>query len=955
MTIANQLTAGQNVVIRDEEWLIKNVDPDTVGEGKLLTCEGISSLVQGVEGKFHTSIDTDIELLDPKKTRLIADKSPQFLNSRLFIESHLRRTVVNDDKIRVGHKAAMRLEEFQLVPAQEALKQSRQRILIADSVGLGKTLEAGILVSELMARGHGRRILVIALKSMLAQFQKEFWARFAIPLTRLDSQAIQRIQTHIPANHNPFLQYEKSIISIDTLKGNDRYRRYLETAYWDIIIIDEAHNVAKRGGTQSQRSKLAELIADRSDTLIMLSATPHDGSARSFASLMNMLDPTAIADPDKYEKADYSNKRLVVRRFKTNLRKLTGQIMPDADYFNMNCRASDAEEQVFSKIVELRDVQDSLQQLGVEKGFLSSPAACLESVSNRLRTLDKNDTQVPDTRESEMAVLTELRTLLTRFNTADFSKYQFLLNEFKNEHSNLYWRPTANDRLVIFTERIATKNFLSERLSVDLGLEKNEITTASGEQSDTELQRVVDDFGNAAKPVKLLVCSDVAAEGINLHFQCHRLIHFDLPWSLMTYTQRNGRIDRYGQDKKPLIAQLVTRTKNSKIAGDVRILELLQKKSRQAEENIGDPALLMGMHDSQAEEAAVEKIVLGGSSEEELDAITIGEKSEGESLLETFLSKEPLYFTPKNVVDARSVFKSDFDYCLSAIGKIRQDTKEIEIEISEYEENFRLKTPSELRYRLRRLPREVQPSEDNPWLTFTSNVQQMMNAIELGMYVGEDTWPNVHYLWRLSPVMDWLNDRMRVLYHRNEAPIVTLQQPMMASDHHIFIVAGSFPNQRSQPLVFQLAAVEFRDGQNAVVRIPDDVPQWQALRREQLVNHDEVERHVVGHIQGFVEAAILEATKHFVFISKQHQKELNENLDMQLNELAELERRQIALIEEKYQSSNRPERIRTHERSKDLAEVEAKFDRFAEWVQKSMTLSERPALRLLCVMTGGRS
>ena len=177
------------------------------------------------------------------------------------------------------------------------LARPRQRILIADAVGLGKTLEAGVLVSELIARGRGRRILVLAVKSMLTQFQKEFWNRFTIPLTRLDSIGIQRVRSRIPANHNPFYYYDKAIISIDTLKQDSEYRVYLEQAYWDIIVIDEAHNVADRG-SRSQRNRLARLLSRRSDTLIMLSATPHDGRARSFASLVNMLDATAIADPE---------------------------------------------------------------------------------------------------------------------------------------------------------------------------------------------------------------------------------------------------------------------------------------------------------------------------------------------------------------------------------------------------------------------------------------------------------------------------------------------------------------------------------------------------------------------------------------------------------------------------------------------------------------------------------
>ena len=122
------------------------------------------------------------------------------------------------------------------------------------------------------------------------------------------------MRNRIPTNHNPFHYFDKTIISIDTLKQDIEYRHHGKRTV-GYCVIDEAHNVAERG-TSSLRSKLAKLLAGRSDTLIMLSATPHDGKAESFASLMNMLDPTAIANPKEYEYADFADKNLVVRRFK---------------------------------------------------------------------------------------------------------------------------------------------------------------------------------------------------------------------------------------------------------------------------------------------------------------------------------------------------------------------------------------------------------------------------------------------------------------------------------------------------------------------------------------------------------------------------------------------------------------------------------------------------------------
>jgi SNF2 family DNA or RNA helicase len=265
---------GSRVVIRDEEWLIRRVDPAADG-GWLLNCDGVSELVQGQSPLFLTELEEDIEVLDPAKTELVPDDSPTYNAAILYLESHRRRSVANDEKIHLGHRGVMNLVPYQLDPALQALRQPRSRILIADAVGLGKTMEAGVLATELIQRGRGERILVVTQKAMLTQFQKEWWSRFSIPLVRLDSVGLARVRNRIPANHNPFNYFDRSIISVDTLKSNLEYRNYLENAWWDVIVIDECQNVAARAGETglSRRARLAKLLATRSDTLILLSAT----------------------------------------------------------------------------------------------------------------------------------------------------------------------------------------------------------------------------------------------------------------------------------------------------------------------------------------------------------------------------------------------------------------------------------------------------------------------------------------------------------------------------------------------------------------------------------------------------------------------------------------------------------------------------------------------------------
>ena len=286
-------TPGTRVVVRDAEWIVRRVDH--APGGYQIVCDGVSELVRGREAVFLTALEPTIQVLDPAETKLVPDDSAQFADSILYMESQLRQAVPNDSEIHVGHTAAMDCVDYQLDPARQALARPRQRILIADAVGLGKTLEAGVLVSELISRGRGRRILVLAVKSMLTQFQKEFWNRFTIPLTRLDSIGIQRVRSRIPTNHNPFYYYDKAIISIDTLKQDAEYRTYLEQTSWDIIVIDEAHNVADRGTASQRIANERKLFTEiHHHTAFSINIYGNEAAEPRFDHIANLYAPATV-------------------------------------------------------------------------------------------------------------------------------------------------------------------------------------------------------------------------------------------------------------------------------------------------------------------------------------------------------------------------------------------------------------------------------------------------------------------------------------------------------------------------------------------------------------------------------------------------------------------------------------------------------------------------------------
>ena len=964
---------GSRVVVRDAEWVVRRVDLGPDG-GRQLVCDGISELVREREAVFLTQAEPTIEVLDPARTCLVADDSPHFADSRLYMESLLRQAVPSDTRIHAGHLGAMDPVDYQLDPARQALRQPRQRILIADAVGLGKTLEAGVLVSELIARGRGRRILVLALKSMLTQFQKEFWNRFTIPLARLDSIGIQRVRRRIPTNHNPFHYYDKSIISIDTLKQDAEYRTYLEQAYWDVIVIDEAHNVADRG-TGSLRSRLARLLARRSDTLIMLTATPHDGKARSFASLVNMLDATAITDPDDFAPDDFRGKGLVIRRFKKDIRHHVRDAFRDRTTFRRRFSVSATEESAYEALlgVQVAKAGPALSQrrrdlflVTLEKALFSSPAACVATVEKRIRRREreieergKAGATVGDRAlAAEVASLRTLRDALAAIGPGDYAKYQALLEAIRGGQP-FRWKATgkgaAEDRMVVFTERIETLHWLRERLEEDLGLRNSQIAVLHGTMSDVDQQRVVEDFGNAKRPVRLLLCSDVASEGINLHYHCHRLIHFDMPWSLMVFQQRNGRVDRYGQTREPKIVYLVAESANETIRGDVRILQILEQKDDQAYKNIGDPSAFMGVHDVQAEEEITAKAIAEGEEATHFDARLRPKSNEGEDLLALFLGTAPTGTTglPLEAPTAASppplplsLFPDDLTYCEKALSRLRRQHPGLNFQVDTGSGTLVFDAPDDLRHRFAQFPREVAPEH---WRFRLTTDRHAMGEAMAESRRHETAWPKVHYLWRLNPVVGWLNDRMLAAFGRHEAPVMT-GVPSLADDEAVFVLSGVVPNRKSHPLVHEWVAVTFRGADMHGIERFEEL-----LKRTRLAEQPVPNRGVVpelARLQDLLPDAVERARTWMDDRRRAFEKHVDEKLNSELEALEALRRRRLEQLELKLDQSRRGEEFKERLRSTGEQQIEQVFDDYLGWVQETMTLERQPYIKVVGVLVG---
>lgn len=936
---------GMRTIIRDEEWMVKKIETNSLGN-KTLHCIGISPLVKDWKAIFLTDLE-EIQIVNPTEVKLIPDTSPFYKRTLLYLESQWRQKIPTDANLHVGHRAAMDLMPYQLDPTKLALKSPRQRILIADTVGLGKTLEAGILMSELIARGKGKRILVVTVKSMMTQFQKEMWNRFTIPLVRLDSNKIQKIRASLPSNYNPFFYYDKTIVSIDTLKRDVEYRTHLENAYWDIIVIDEAQNVAERGDHQAQRSRLAKLLADRSDTMIMLSATPHDGRAKSFASLMNMLDPTAIADPENYTKEDI--KGLCIRRFKKDVKDQVSGSFLERNITLERCHASVREEQSYDIFADMQLEMDlgksrgtgQLFKTSLEKSLFSSPAACIKSIDARLKKLYKKYS-ADDIKDIKL--LEELRDSLLKITPKDFMRYQKLLYLLNSKE--YAWNPIdTGDRVVIFTERIETMKYLAEHLREDLGLKANAIQEISGGMSDAEQQRIVEEFGRTESPIRVLVASDVASEGLNLHYLSHRMIHFDIPWSLMVFQQRNGRIDRYGQKKRPDIRYMLIESDNKRIKGDMRIIEILVTKEEQALKNIGDPALLLGKFSIEDEELVVADAIENGSDETAFsDTLDAGEDEFDpfEALMAAAGETEEVE-SESDIVTDDTLF-SDIDYLSNALSYLNQK-ENLPVQKLQTVSGLDIKITDDMRRRLSALvPDEALPEGDTLRVSDDKKFCMEMMRESMQNNMAETAWPKTQYLWPLHPILSWVNDKAGLLYGRGEAPIMGIPG-MLDEGELIFVVAGSIPNLKSTPLVDEWFGLLYRNGKCVKTLTMDEVIQKTKISNMSIPNTKSIGEIEVSTANNLRESVVVQAKAYLENCYKNYENKISPMLNEELDKLADLETRH----KEYYQTTlfDKERKLQEKERS-----VEVLFNQFADWVTETLTIQNNPYIRIVTVLMG---
>ena len=459
--------------------------------------------------------------------------------------------------------------------------------------------------------------------------------------------------------------------------------------------------------------------------------------------------------------------------------------------------------------------------------------------------------------------------------------------------------------------------------------------------SDVEQQEIVENFGRTESPVRILVASDVASEGLNLHHLSHRMIHFDIPWSLMVFQQRNGRIDRYGQKARPDIRYMLIQSENKRIKGDMRIIEILIEKEEQAQKNIGDPSMLMGKFNIEEEELVVSEAI-----EKSLDATSF------ESVLETQEEEfNPFEMFMKEAegdsVKVEKVYDetlfTDKEYLEHALTFLNKDEKHPFTKM-ETVSGIKVQLNDEMKRRLSALMPE-EAIKDKDTLSLSDDKAFCMKEISRSMQnnLEEAAWPQTQYLWRQHPILQWVNDKAGLLYNRGEAPVIGLNQDL-SKDEAIFIVSGSIPNNKSTPLIDEWFGLYYKAGHFEKVLKMEDVLSKTHLTRE-LPNTGALEESKVKELSTLLSDVVTQAKNNLEKFYNEYQKESDIQINEELDKLDSLRAKKMDYQRSLFEDDERFQ-------SEAERKVNKIFDEFCNYVKDSLTIKDNPYIKVVAVVAG---
>jgi superfamily II DNA or RNA helicase/DNA-binding transcriptional regulator YiaG len=669
--------AGQIVGVRQRLYLVEQVvSPVNPSDSTLVQLSCVDDDAQGQPLEVLWEQELDAEVLSGEAWESIAARGFDPAKHFAAYLNTLRWNCVTstDPKLlQSPFRAGIRLDAYQLEPLRKALLLPRVNLFIADDVGLGKTIEAGLIARELLLRKKVRDIVVACPPSMLLQWREELDSRFGLHFEILDKDYIQSVRRERGFGVNPWTTNSRFLIS---------HRLLIDEAYaspladWlgtfragSLLILDEAHHAAPASGQRyaidSQITRAVRDLAQRFEHRLFLSATPHNGHSNSFSALLEILDPQRFCRGVKVGKKMLDD--VMVRRLKEDLREIVGGF-PKREVVQEDIEGlpSDAPElrlvalldeyrQLREKrlSVETRKVQTASGLLicGLQQRLFSSIDAFARTLRVHRKTVlrqweaFRSQNPVPaaipayrvellgrgvgsdDDRsllsEAELALEEEAEVASVSAATAGstdseaarelFTKEQALLEEMAELAEASRALPDArvkkliewikknmcpalstpgaqwnSIRIILFTEYDDTKRYLQQQLTAalfgsDRAEERIAIFHGPTPVSEREVIKTAFNSDPSKNPLRILIATDAAREGLNLQAHCWNIFHFDVPWNPSRMEQRNGRIDRKLQPNPVVYCRYFFYRQRP----EDRVLAALVRKTKTIREELG--------------------------------------------------------------------------------------------------------------------------------------------------------------------------------------------------------------------------------------------------------------------------------------------------------------------------------------------------------------------------------
>ncbi|WP_233864647.1 DISARM system SNF2-like helicase DrmD [Paraburkholderia adhaesiva] len=611
---------GQLVEVRRRQWVVADVDAAQLDTGVRQHCVTLSSIDEdglGEELEVIWEIEPGAQVIERAGLPSITGQDDSHtLNA--FLDAVQWGAATNADRgfLQAPFRSGVSIEDFQLDPLVRAIDMARVNLLIADDVGLGKTIEAGLIIQELLLRHRARTILIVCPASLQEKWRVEMLEKFGLDFRVVDTDYIKQLRRERGIHANPWTSHPRLITSMDWAKGGEGLRAMRDVIpshvghprKFDLLVVDEAHNVAPAAGAhyalESQRTRFIRTIGPHFQHRLFLTATPHNGYTESFTSLLELLDDQRFARnilPDEKRLS-----QVMIRRLKSDLVDANGNLL----YARRTLQALEVpytaeEREAHSKLDDFcasreKDANKAGNAFGtafisrlLKKRLLSSPAAFASTLEKHVASLSdarpvkpdamaerilhkailKADEDYANDREFENAqeeaieeatrraspltpeqrsALDELRTWAQSAQHQADSKARAILNWLTvNLKPDGQW---SDHRVILFTEYRTTHQWMHQILASH-GFGGERLGLLHGGLSQEEREPIKAAFQASPKdsPVRILLATDAASEGIDLQNHCNRLIHLEIPYNPNVMEQRNGRIDRHGQREKEVL------------------------------------------------------------------------------------------------------------------------------------------------------------------------------------------------------------------------------------------------------------------------------------------------------------------------------------------------------------------------------------------------------------------